>query len=150
MFVVAVAVVLVDLASAAWARASLPDGQIGRGLLRLNLVTNRGVAFGIGRAHPVAALVVSGVMVLLLAWWLVKSRHAGPVRRFGLALAVGGGSANLIDRVAHGAVTDWIHVTGYPATFNLADLAIRVGLLLVLVCLARNSRPKRARSAART
>jgi hypothetical protein len=35
-------------------------------------------------------------------------------------------------RVAHDAVIDWIHIAPYPATFNLADLAVRGGLLVVL------------------
>lgn len=52
--------------------------------------------------------------------------------RIGFSLALGGGLGNLIDRLTRGAVTDWIHVAGYPATFNLADIAVRVGLLIAL------------------
>jgi signal peptidase II len=51
----------------------------------------------------------------------------------------GGAAGNLADRLlrspgpGRGAVVDWIHVAGYPATFNLADVAIRAGVVAALV-----------------
>jgi signal peptidase II len=59
----------------------------------------------------------------------VRSRSAALL----LAVVLGGALGNLADRLfrspglGRGAVVDWIHVAGYPATFNLADVAIRVG-----------------------
>ncbi len=65
-----------------------------------------------------------------VALWLARS--AFRLQRLGLAVALGGGLGNVLVRVAHGAVIDWIHIAPYPATFNLADAAIRGGLLVVL------------------
>ena len=47
-------------------------------------------------------------------------------------MALGGALGNGLVRVLHGAVTDWIHLGPYPATFNLADDANRGGLLVWL------------------
>ena len=50
-----------------------------------------------------------------------------------LAAVLGGAAGNLADRLfrspgfGRGAVVDWIHLAGYPATFNVADIAIRLG-----------------------
>lgn len=128
-----VAVAGLDLVSKAQAQATLrPLPASGhRAWLRFGLVINRGATFGVGANHPWAVVGLSAVALLLLAAWLTVA--VGRVRRLGLALILGGGLGNLVDRFAHGAVTDWIHVSFYPATFNLADVAIRAGLSILLV-----------------
>lgn len=131
------ATILLDLVSKAWARAHLvPLHAADGGPLRWGLTQNRGASFGLGADHPTAVVGASAAAAAGLAIWLVHA--AAPLVRVGVALALGGGLGNLVDRVAHGAVVDWIHVAGYPATFNLADLAIRAGLLTVLVGLLRS------------
>ena len=60
----------------------------------------------------------------------------------GLILAVGGGMGNLIDRIAHGAVVDFVSLGIGPlrtGIFNLADVAITIGLLLFLAAGARET-----------
>ncbi len=42
--------------------------------------------------------------------------------------------------LAHGAVTDWVHVAAYPATFNVADVCIRVGIIIALTLRALHHR----------
>lgn len=103
----------------------------------LTLVWNRGVSFGIlgdGAVGPYLlaglALVVAGVLVL----WMrrAESRMLG----LGLGAVVGGAVGNAIDRLHWGAVADFVdlHVAGWhwPA-FNVADAAITIGVVLVLV-----------------
>ena len=46
-------------------------------------------------------------------------------------LLIGGALGNLIDRLAHGAVTDFIKLPAWPA-FNVADMAITFGVLALL------------------
>lgn len=74
--------------------------------------------------------------------------HRHPERRrqsFALALIMGGALGNVIDRVRFGAVVDFIqwHAAGYywPA-FNIADSAITVGALLLLLTSSANAGPK--------
>lgn len=79
----------------------------------------------------VAVVVSIGVL-----WWLVRlPRRGHDLLALGLALLLGGAIGNLIDRLLHGYVVDFIllHYQGwsYPA-FNLADSAITGGVLLVL------------------
>lgn len=81
-----------------------------------------------------SAAVIAVVAVLLAR---TRSRPAALV----LAVVLGGALGNLADRVfrspglGRGAVVDWIHVAGYPATFNLADVAIRAGAVAAAVVL---------------
>lgn len=98
--------------------------------LQLGLVMNAGMSLGIEAEHPPLAVAFSALSIMFLASWLYRARTR--VQVAALALALGGGLGNLIDRLAHGAVTDWIHLNPYAPTFNLADVAIRTGLVTAL------------------
>ena len=58
-----------------------------------------------------------------------------PMLRLAIGLQLGGAVGNLIDRLRHGAVVDFIDVGPWP-TFNVADSSIVVGILLLAVMLA--------------
>ena len=99
------------------------------------------MAFGVlsGGGLPAQAVVLailSGVVLLLvLAHW--RRLAEGPVLlRIALALIAGGAVGNLIDRVRLGYVTDFVHVYWrdhqWP-DFNLADSAISIGIVLLLL-----------------
>ncbi len=84
-------------------------------------------------------------MVVFVAWalWSQDSSFSASVTRFGLALILGGAIGNLYDRIVRGAVTDFIEVYhgawSFPA-FNVADSAITVGAILLLIDLLRTRR----------
>ena len=129
-----------DAATKAWALSALHDGHqitVPGGVLRLQLVLNHGAAFGLGAGlEPLIAAAGFAGVVLFGLW----ARHAsGRLERIGAALAAGGAAGNLLDRlirppgVLHGAVTDWIHVSFYGPTFNLADVWLRGGVLVAAV-----------------
>lgn len=141
----AAAVAGADLLSGAWARSHLDPltPTTGRPWLRLGLVANPGASFGVGAGHPGVVLAFSAAAVSALVVWLARAGRR--LRWIGLAMALGGGLGNLADRIADGAVTDWIHLGFYPATFNLADIAIRAGLALALLDVAFTSNPHRRR-----
>jgi signal peptidase II len=144
---VALAGLAVDAATKAWAASALAAGRqitVAGGLLRLRLVANHGAAFGVGSGSEPLVAAVSVIGIVLLGLW---ARHAtSAAERFGAALAVGGGLGNLADRlvrppaVLHGAVTDWIHVSFYGPTFNLADVWLRGGILIAALAWLWNRR----------
>lgn len=139
----AAGVAALDLLSKQWALHALGDGRSAGGpVLGFGLVRNRGVSLGLGASHPAIAGAVAALSVGVLGWWLARSNTT--VLRAGLALALGGGLGNLADRGWHGAVTDWIQVAGYPATFNLADVAVRLGALTAVVALWLGGRTSRS------
>ena len=111
------------------------------GSVRLQIAKNYGAFLGLGTSLPRAqrnALFSAGVGVLLaglLAYCLTLS----PNNRFtvpSLGLIIGGGTSNLIDRLLYdGYVVDFLNVgIGSVRTgiFNLADVFIMVGVLLLL------------------
>ena len=128
-----------DAVTKAWALSGLRDGhQITTpgGVVRLQLVSNHGASFGIGSGYEPVVAVVSLALIIALGVWAARASTAA--ERLGGWLAVGGGLGNLLDRVIrppgglHGAVTDWIHLSFYGPTFNLADVWLRGGLLIAV------------------
>lgn len=102
----------------------------------LTRVNNTGIAFGLfpGRATIVSVLTVFALCAIAIALAGLVSRN--PVVAAGAGLLVGGSLGNLIDRVRHEAVTDFIDFTGWPA-FNVADIGIVVGACLIVFGLLR-------------
>ncbi len=133
---IAALVLAADQATKSAVLAANPRGD-GSGLVSLRLVRNTGAGGGIGACHPLVitltALAILAVAVALLA------RTSSRAVALSLAAVVGGAAGNLADRLfrapgpGRGAVVDWIHVAFYPPTFNLADLAIRLGALVALI-----------------
>ena len=128
-----------DVAGKAWADNALRDGHritVAGGLLRFQLVVNHGASFGLGAGFEPLLALASLVGIVLLGLW--ASRGASRIERAGAAVAAAGAAGNLLDRLArspgvlHGGVVDWIHVSFYGPTFNLADLWLRGGILVAV------------------
>jgi signal peptidase II len=117
--------------------------------LNLTLGFNRGVSFGLFSAEGKAgwwALILMTLAVSVLVGWLWH-RAKAPLDRLGYAAVLGGALGNLVDRLPDGAVTDFIdlHAAGWHfPTFNLADVAISGGVVLLLLSSTLSARMQRA------
>lgn len=126
----AASVLVVDAASKVWASASLDEPVELVGSLSLQLAYNPGVAFGVGDSLPSWVLVaVTGIICAGIAWGGWTGGLQPPVAA---GLIFGGAVANLVDRMTGGSVVDMIHLTWWP-TFNLADVAICTGAILLVI-----------------
>lgn len=124
-------VAAVDLATKLAAERELVDAVALIGGARLRVSHNTGVAFG-GLAGAPSWLVIGVVLVSLLGLLLTFARGllaGGPLV---IGLVIGGAVANLVDRLEGGGVTDFIDLGAWPS-FNLADVALSVGIVLLLV-----------------
>ena len=80
---------------------------------------------------------LAAVVSAVIGTWLWRARHKAPLPlAAGLSLVLGGAVGNLVDRVRHGYVTDFIQVWfgNWPfPSFNIADAAISVGAALLII-----------------
>ncbi|MDT9692565.1 signal peptidase II [Streptomyces sp. P9(2023)] len=122
-----------DLGIKAWAERTLPGSPIEAGPLDLQLAFNPGVAFSFAADAPAwTVLAVTGLITAAIAITLWRTaRTARRPWNIALAAVLGGALANLIDRAPDGQVTDYLH-TGWWPTFNLADVFIVCGGLLIV------------------
>ncbi len=135
---VALAWLIVDMVSKAWALRTLYAGEraLIPGVLWLNLVRNPGAAFGLFPRGQVFFVAMTLLLVGVGIWApLVMTGKRFTIGHVGLGLLVGGGVGNLFDRVFRaGLVVDFIDFRFWPV-FNLADTGIVVGTGLVLIYL---------------
>lgn len=111
------------------------------GLLDLSLRQNSGVAFSLLHSLPPGAMIALVLVVLgvFLALALPYLRTGGGMAA--TVLILGGALGNLVDRITRKAVVDYLDVHVWPV-FNLADVAIVVGVgLLIVTLLLADRRP---------
>ena len=108
------------------------------GPFSLTMVWNRGVSFGLFRADAdlvrwILTLFSICVAVALAIW--VRKAHR-PLLGVGLGLVIGGAIGNAIDRIRFGAVVDFLdfqRLGFFPWVFNVADSAITIGVVFLLL-----------------
>jgi len=145
-FGTAALVVLADQLSKLWAGEVLP-GTGGRplipGLIDLYYTTNTGAAFSLFTGSTRLLGVVSLLVSLAVAWWILTSGRRGlPLSRaLALGLLLGGAIGNGIDRWRLGAVIDFLALVpvNFPV-FNIADVAINLAVLGFLLDVIQQQR----------
>tara|TARA_Y100000992_G_scaffold295057_1_gene255537 strand:- start:2129 stop:2614 length:486 start_codon:yes stop_codon:yes gene_type:complete len=109
-------------------------------------MNNYGIAFSLfNELESVGQLILNIVIFIILAFIakeLFTNLVSSNLYLIGLSLILGGGSANFIDRYDNSAVTDFIilHYKDiyFPAVFNIADLSISIGVILIIIYYMRN------------
>ncbi len=109
------------------------------GLVELSYTRNDGIAFGMLQGSSMIVWIAVSLALLLGAWFVVTSiGDASPFLAVGLGLCAGGALGNIINRMVSGYVIDFIEIGRWPS-FNVADAALTVGLIVVLVAQFRPS-----------
>jgi signal peptidase II len=142
-------VVFLDRASKAWIESrplSYFPHVVIPNFIEIIHSTNPGIAFSFfadASSATMRYLLIFGSVVIIgiIAWLLVGSRHLDSLSAAGLALLLAGATGNVTDRMVHGAVTDflqvWLHVLPWHIfnpwpTFNVADSAVTIGAILIV------------------
>jgi signal peptidase II len=141
-----------DQGTKQWA-LTLPPGQpqpVIDGVWDWELAHNPGVAFSSLQRIPHGAVLLALLAIVMIAGVIViaaRSRPEQRVMRVGLALIAGGALGNLVDRLWHGSVIDFIrwHAGNHMwPIFNVADALLLVGVLLVFFSPKGRALPKLA------
>ncbi len=138
----AILIIVVDQLTKAWVLNDLGlrfEGQTHPVLdpvFSITLVHNEGVSFGLfgdGSARwmlSVFSVAVAGI----LGWWAIKADRRLLVTAIGMIM--GGAIGNVIDRIRFGWVVDFLDFSGtgfFPWVFNVADSAITIGVILLIL-----------------
>jgi signal peptidase II len=137
---VAVLVVAADQITKSLVEANITVGERVDvlGPIQLTNVGNTGIAFGLAGGGGTVLVALALLTLVLVIGFFARD----PGRRgiwLAIGLLVGGAAGNLIDRIAHEAVTDFIKIGPWP-TFNVADIAITLGVVLLAWALIREPR----------
>lgn len=95
----------------------------------LNFVTNTGAGFSILQGQNVMLAIVNLAITAGLIYYFKRFKKE---ERIYVAMIIGGAVGNLIDRLVHGHVIDFVDLSYWPV-FNVADSAVFIGVMMLLV-----------------
>ena len=124
-----------------WARHHLTQDRetwVIHPIFGFQLLYNRGATLGIGARWPDLVTAVGILGTLFLAWWAMTHKSLS----LPLSVMAGGALGNVLSRLVTGSVTDFIRIMGWPGIFNLADVALRLGGLWLVIKLLTAGRLK--------
>lgn len=119
------------------------------GFFNITYIRNPGAAFGfLANAAPMFRslflIIVSAAAIVMIMYFLAKNKSAAMLLTFSLSLILSGAVGNLLDRIRFGSVVDFLdfYIASYhwPA-FNVADSAISVGAVLLIVEMLKREKP---------
>lgn len=151
----ALLVLVLDQVSKTWFSANLEYARpwVITDFFNFTLLHNTGAAFSFlsdsGGWQRWFFSVIAAVVSAVLVVWLARLDAAKRCEAAALGLVLGGALGNLIDRVQFGYVVDFIVVhyqNNYWPAFNIADSAICVGAVLLLIDGFRQGRAEQAKS----
>ena len=136
--IVALVVIAADQTAKAWARGSLPRGKevtVVPGWVWFRIAENSGATLGLLSGYNLLFVLLSVLIVVAVVIIALRGYVTSRLGMIALGAIAGGGISNLVDRVRLGSVSDFIEVHLWPTDFNLADAAIRIGVVVFVIAL---------------
>jgi signal peptidase II len=119
------------------------DGSVAiiPGFFDLYHAHNQGAAFGLFRGNPILFFLIVNLLAIgFIIYYFVKLDRGNLLLAAALSLIMGGALGNLLDRLRHGFVVDFLrfYVNDYSwPTFNVADIAIVIGVVIFALDIIR-------------
>ncbi len=104
-------------------------------IFRITYVRNDGVAFGMFSGMQWLFIVITVLMLGAIIFYMFKKRPDSKLFYITVALIVGGGIGNLIDRICYNYVVDYLSLSFFKPVCNFADYCITIGVILLAVYL---------------
>lgn len=115
----------------------LPDGKtLCKGFVTIQKSYNKGFILNKFEKQPKWVLSISSAVfgILFYLFFMTLGRRYKKIKRFGLALSVGGAASNLYDRINKDRVVDYAVIKGVKGIIvNLGDIFIVIGSLIALI-----------------
>ena len=110
-------------------------------LFRLDFVKNYGAAFNIFSGNRIFLSCISIIFSILLTYLIFRKNTLNSYELYSYSFILGGTIGNGIDRIIKGFVIDFINlnIINFPV-FNIADISINIGFVLLLYSIFKNNR----------
>lgn len=103
------------------------------GLVEFTYLENRGMAFGMLQNARWLFIIFTSIVMLAIIVYMIKTKPKSKLLLTSLALVLGGGIGNLIDRIFLGYVIDYIQLSFFSPVCNFADYCITIGTAVLMV-----------------
>ena len=110
-------------------------------LFKIDFVKNYGAAFNIFNGSRIFLSIISIVFSLILIFLILRKNSSNYYELYSYSLLLAGTVGNGIDRIINGYVIDFINlnIINFPV-FNIADISINVGFIILLIRTIKDSR----------
>ena len=144
-FCIILSVIVIDYSSKQYALL-FDQNYILNSFITIYTMNNYGIAFSLFNNLDYLGQWILNILIFLILAFIAKELFTNLASSIlyliGLSLILGGGLANFVDRYDNSAVTDFIilHYNDiyFPAVFNIADLSICMGALLIVIYFMSN------------
>lgn len=114
-------------------------------LLNLIYVKNEGAAFSMLSGYRIALIIISSLAIILGIYAITRLYRNNEIIILAVSMVIAGGIGNLIDRIFFGFVTDMISLSFFPPVFNVADISVTLGCIILIIYIiafdSSNERP---------
>ncbi len=112
-------------------------------LLSIFYVKNTGAAFSMLQDNTIFLTVINALFIIVLHMFIKKEKDLSKFSCLSLGLIMGGMFGNLLDRIIHHGVIDFIYISliDFPV-FNIADMGITIGVVLLIISFILEKRSK--------
>lgn len=138
LVIVVTILIIVDQASKILVTNILNGESIGNDYFGIIITSNTGMAFGFNQGNGKNIFLSMCILAIVISFVKNQLERIDTKTAIALSLAISGGISNLIDRIFRGGVFDFIRI--FTITFNLADILIVSGWVLLVVFLIDYSR----------
>ncbi|HEY2421941.1 MAG TPA: signal peptidase II [Neobacillus sp.] len=135
-YILALLVIVMDQLSKTLIRFNFNIGEtleVWDGVLNFTRYENSGASFSSFQGYGRLFVPIAAIIVVFVLYYRRKFKIKRFTMEMGSALLVGGAIGNAIDRVLFNQVTDFIEFQSGHGILNLADMAINVGIIFVLI-----------------
>ena len=102
-------------------------------LLSLIYVKNEGAAFSMLSGYRIALIIISSLAIILGIYAITRLYRNNKIIFLAVSMVIAGGIGNLIDRIFFGFVTDMISLSFFPPVFNVADISVTLGCIILII-----------------
>lgn len=152
-YCIIVAIILVDQAAKLLVRNTMQIGEsfsvIGD-FFKITHISNTGGAMSLFEGNLLLLTALPIAAMAAAVWYMEKHPKAHWTLLLAIEMIVSGGIGNLIDRIWKGSVTDFLDFTAIPGwewIFNIADIAVCAGCLLLVIYIFKFDKPEEANDA---
>ena len=141
MIILLISIVIIDQISKILIINFLKE-PIGNDYLKLEIVNNTGMAFGFNSGNTKNIFLTIFVLAIVLTFVKNQIERIDMKTTIVIGMVLGGAVSNLVDRIFRKGIIDFINIYKIP-TFNVADIAIVIGWILIIIFLIDYSRKTR-------
>lgn len=143
--VIILLILLFDRLTKVWAVKKLKDFNdiiIIDNFFKFSYLENKGAAWGILRNNLLFLILITSIVLFCMLYYLIQYKPSDKLFNISFAMIIGGAIGNLYDRIVYNHVVDFITLhykeTYYFPTFNVADMFISIGTVLLIIYIIKD------------